>query len=856
MILRDDTNGHRTFALPGARDQYGPDRTVDVEHIDLYLVPDLEAETLDGVCTTTFRALDEPVDALSLDAVDLEVTRVERDGVALGFARRGDRLDIRFDAPVAPGERARVAIAYRTRQPRHGVFFVKPTPEYPHKHAHAWTQSQDSNARFWFPCLDYPHAKQTTSTIVSVPKGLFALANGALVETRDEGERTIYAYRQDVAHATYVMTMVVGPFVEIEQRAAGSKKTPLAYYVLPGREADGERAFANTPRMVEVFEEKIGAPYPYARYSQIAVSDFIFGGMENTSATTQTERTLHDEIAHLDFSSDPLVAHELAHQWFGDLLTCRDWSHAWLNEGFATYFECIWREADLGYDEYLYNVFECVARYIEEDEQRYRRPIVCRRFRDPIELFDRHLYEKGGAVLHMLRGELGDARFWRSIRRYVADNAQRNVETIDFVRAIEYATGRNMRGFFDQWVLSGGHPEIVVELTWDTQRSTMTVTVDQKQTIDDEHPAYTFGVDLGFVADLPKTLEANAGAGTLPGEKRVRVNVARARETFVVPLDREPALVRFDPGAIVLADVTLAFGVDLAAASLARDPDVVTRIRAARALIKDASKKAQEAVRSAFDNDPFWGVLVETASALGATRAPWARAILLEARSHEHPKVRRAVAATLGTFRDAGVASALLACAHGDTSYFVRAAAYESLGKTRDARALDALIAGARLQTWNGVVEAGAVRGLAELADARAMEHVISAGMLGRDEGVRRAVPAALARIGTLVESERTRAVDAIDRMLDDTMFMVQIAAVAAAESLGDPRLIPTLTRLADTAFDGRVRRDAHEAIGRIREARKVPAQVTSLREDLDALRAEQRALHERIASLAGQRQS
>ncbi len=238
------------------------------------------------------------------------------------------------------------------------------------------------------------------------------------------------------------------------------------YYVLPGREADGERAFGNTPRMVDVFERTIGVPYPYARYSQIAVSEFVFGGMENTSATTQTDRVLHDERAHLDYSADYLASHELAHQWFGDLVTCRDWSQAWLNEGFATYFESVWLEADKGWDEYLYDVFGGVQRYVEEDDERYRRPIVCNVFRDPIELFDRHLYEKGGAVLHMLRGELGWERMKRSLKRYVGENAQRNVETIDLVRAIEAETGRNTRRFFAQWVERGGHPrlEVVVRL--------------------------------------------------------------------------------------------------------------------------------------------------------------------------------------------------------------------------------------------------------------------------------------------------------------------------------------------------------------------------------------------------------
>jgi aminopeptidase N len=395
MMLRDDTTDHRAFALPGSSPHYGPDKVVAVEHIDLYLRPDLANERLAGTCTTTVRALDEDVDRLILDAVDLDVSAVERDGKPQRFVRRNGKLEITFDTPIAAGRQATFAVTYEAVQPRHGLFFVKPSETQPRKIPHAWTQSQDENARYWFPCMDYPHEKQRTSTTIVVPKGMFALGNGALIERKDEGDTTVFRYRQDVPHSTYLMTMVAGPFVEIAQGKAGVNKTPVFYYVLPGREADGERAFGNTPRMVELYEDRTGTPYPYARYSQIAVSDFIFGGMENTSATTQTDRTLHDERAHLDFSSDPLVAHELAHQWFGDLLTCRDWSHAWLNEGFATFFEAIWREHDLGDDEYLYHIFECVEEYLHEDAERYRRPIVCNTYRSPIEIFDRHLYEKG-----------------------------------------------------------------------------------------------------------------------------------------------------------------------------------------------------------------------------------------------------------------------------------------------------------------------------------------------------------------------------------------------------------------------------------------------------------------------------
>lgn len=836
-MTSDETSAHRAFALPGSAPHYGPDKRVDVAHIDLYLEPDLQAKRLDGVCTTTVRAFDEDVSELVLDAVDLQIAEVKRDGAVLDFSHRDNRLAITFAPPIAAGAQATFSITYAVVKPRQGLFFVAPDAQYPDKILHAWTQSQDENARYWLPCLDYPHEKQTTSATIVVPRGLFALSNGALIERKDDGNRTIYRYRQDVPHATYLLTLVVGPFVEVRQRGG---KCPVYYYVLPGREEDGERSFGKTPKMIDVLERRLDCAYPYARYSQIAVSDFMFGGMENTSATTQTDRTLHDERAHADFSSDPLVSHELAHQWFGDLLTCRDWSHAWLNEGFATFFEAIFREADLGYDEYLYDIFGCVERYLEEDSDRYRRPIVWNTFRDPIELFDRHLYEKGGAVLHMLRGELGDARFWRAMQRYVRDNAGRSVETIDLIRAIEASTGRNLRGFFDQWVFRGGHPELNVVLKWDTRRKTLAVTIDQKQLCDAENPAYEFDVDVGIVFD-----EATE-------EKRIKASVRSAHETLTIPLEREPQLVRFDPGAFILAKMETAFGTHFASATLRGDPNPVARIYAARELAKDASQAAREALASAFAREQFWGVLAEACAVLGDTFAPWARDLLLGALRSEHPKIRRAAARALGTFKkDESVATALLDRAQRDDSYFVQASALVSLGKTQDSRAFDVLVLALAETSWNGTVEAGAAHGLGELADERATELLLSAAKIGREEHVRRAALTALARLGELREDQRTRVLRGIHDALEDPMFLVQVSAIAASERLSDPRSLAPLTRLADGAFDGRLRRDAMEAIVRIREGQKVPAQVTGLRSDLDQLREEQRKLQEKIEAFA-----
>ena len=830
----------RSFPLPGSRPQYGPDKTVDILHIDLHVSPDLERRTLAGVCTTSVEAIDEGVRELRFDAVDLAIDSVrDETGKTLAYRSTSEALVVTFAAPLAARESATIVVTYRVEQPRRGLYFID-------EPRHVWTQSQDSDARFWFPCVDYPSEKQTTSTTIVVPKGLFALGNGALVERRDDGETTVFRYEQRIPHATYLMTMVAGRFAEVEQQAG----VPLWYYVHPGREAEGERSFGKTAKMIETFERVIGVPYPYERYAQIAVSEFIFGGMENTGATTLTDRTLHDERAHLDFASEPLVSHELAHQWFGDLLTCRDWSQGWLNEGFATYFEAVFKEADLGWDEYCYDIHGLVADYVHEDGDRYRRPIVCNQYRDPIELFDAHLYQKGGAVLHMLRGELGWERLQRSLRRYVEDNATLSVETIDLVRAIEYATGRNLRQFFAQWIDRGGHPQLSISSKFDAEKKLLVLEIAQKQTIDEQTPAYEFDVTIGVVPSKPAGFVPNFGDGPLPAETRSRIHVSRALESFAIPCESEPALVRFDPGAYILAEVTYTFSADMLATILTADPDPSARIRAAEALGKDGSRVARETLAAALRDEPFWGVAAEVATVLGSMHAPAARAALIANIRHSHPKVRRAIAAALGNYRGADVADALLAM-RDDGSYFVAASAHEALGKTRDPRAFEALVAGCAVPSWLSTVSAGALRGLAELAETRAVEPLIDATRGTHAEPHRRAAIKALARAGALVESERTRIVDALAPLFDDPAYFIRFSTIAAAEALGDARLLGALDRAAQTEIDGRLKRDAAEAAIRVREAQTVPAEVSRMRTELDALRDEVQTMRARIDELS-----
>ncbi|NIT57927.1 MAG: aminopeptidase, partial [Aliifodinibius sp.] len=313
-----------------------------------------------------------------------------------------------------------VAIEYEA-QPRAGLYFVHPEIGYPDKPWQIWSQGEMEFNSHWFPCYDFPNDRMTSEMIVTVPKWQMAISNGELLAvTENDASNTItYHWKESVPHVTYLLSLVVGEFLEARDEWTGGSPrrngVPVTYYVEPQDSHKVARSFHKTVEMMDFFSHKTGIDYPYEKYAQTTIRDFMWGGMENISATTLTRNTLHDQRAHLDYTSDGLVAHELAHQWWGDLLTCNNWNHIWLNESFATYFDALYVDHDMGNDEFIMEMQQNRNRYLKEDSTKYRRPIVYNLYEDASQMFDRHTYQKGSWVLHMIRYILGDELWWKAI---------------------------------------------------------------------------------------------------------------------------------------------------------------------------------------------------------------------------------------------------------------------------------------------------------------------------------------------------------------------------------------------------------------------------------------------------------
>ncbi|MBE9191684.1 M1 family metallopeptidase [Gloeocapsopsis crepidinum LEGE 06123] len=854
--LDTDNSRHKSFELPGAKPHYNPDRPGQVEHIFLDLNLDIPNQSYQGTCVTQLKPIRNGIKRLTLDAVNLNIQSVQVDEAPQSFEYDGWQLHIQLETPTVVGQVIKVAIAYAAEQPQRGIYFITPNQHYPNKPTQVWTQGEDEDSRFWFPCFDYPGQLSTSEIRVRVPKPYIAISNGTLINTAEDGDAKIYHWLQEQVHPTYLMTLAVGDFAEIQDEWHGK---PVTYYVEKGREADARRSMGKTPRMIEFFSEKYGYLYPYPKYAQVCVDDFIFGGMENTSTTLLTDRCLLDERAALDNrNTESLVAHELAHQWFGDLVVIKHWSHAWIKEGMASYSEVMWTEHEYGAEEAAYYRLLEARSYLAEDSSRYRRPIVTHVYREAIELYDRHLYEKGSCVYHMIRTELGEELFWQAIHTFVQDNAHNTVETIDLLRAIEKASGRNLLFLFDQYVYRGGHPDFKVAYAWDGDSKLAKVTVTQTQAKEGSNGTNSDLFDLKIAIAFGYPNEESS-----PQLKTFTVRVHEKEQSFYFPLEQKPQFVSFDAGNNYLKTVTLEYPLPELKAQLEFDPDPISRIYAAEALAKKGGLEAVKALSQALKRDRFWGVRTEVAKQLAQVKLDQAFSGLVVGLEDEHPLVRRAVVEALADIKTRESYRAIKPLVeNGDLSYYVEASAIKAIGaiaggtvdeKPKEEKVVKLLKSILEQRAgWNEVVRAGAIAGLSQMKTSEsALDLILEYTKLGVPQALRLSAIRALGTISTgLSTVNLERVLQQLEELSRESFFLTQVAVVSALGQMETPKAIGILQSLASQTPDGRVRRMAEEAVSRVQTAVGTDQGVKQLREELDVLKQQNQELRSRLESL------
>ena len=827
------------------------DRPVDIRHLKLELDVDLKRKRISGTATLDLVTL-RPLTTIRLDAVNHQVTAVrgrrgEDKPVVLEFENTGREILVHLKARAAARDAWQLAIDYSVTNPDTGLHFFGPSKTTPKQPLMVWSHGEPISNRYWFPSQDHPAERQSSEIIATVPTGMECLSNGKLisrkmVEGTQPGEQKIrFHWKQQKSHVSYLTTLVVGRFHVAREQWRGR---PVLYYVPPESAPDTARTFGRTVEMLDFFSDTFGIEYPWEKYAQVVVEQFTAGGMENTSATTLYRGVMHDERAMLDSTPDRLIAHELGHQWWGDLVTCRNWSHLWLNEGFATYCEVLWYEHKLGRDEADYLLYS--KSRSGRSGAALTRPIVDRHYASPRSMFDSRAYPKAGWVLHMLRHRVGDDAFFRALKRYGTVYSYQVAETGDLRRTFERLLGHSLERFFFDWTERSAHPVLTVSSRYDADSKQVRVEVTQDQ---DGEP-FAFPLRVSFA---------------VPGRSepvRLDLAVTEKRQVAFVPVGSRPTLVRVDPEHTLLAEVKEKKSRGWWVAQLKKAPRVPERLRAVAHFATSRSEADRKLLFETLAGDKFYGVRVAAAGAVGRVSDDLSRPVLLAALQQENPFVRAAAAAALGSFAKNSEAAAVAevadvlatAWSDGDPSYKVEAAVLRSLARIRPLP-LKTLEEALKRDSHRETIRQAALGALARHKDLKAIEILLGWTTPDRPRRCRMAAIAGLGqrviRAGT-PDSATVRVVKALTGLLEARGPRIRGAALQAMRRLGHSAKAAeeVVASLAEHDPEGRVRVAARAALKALKQEKTATAELDRLRGELDSLRKRNQDLADRLKKL------
>lgn len=784
----------RAGTLPPAH--HAPNREFHMSNVIIRLNFDMHTKTLFGKVSETITPFRTSLDSIHLNAVDMHISSVTMNGTGLNYRYDGNILTIFFTRPYGLNDKLTYTITYST-QPTRGIFFISPDEGYPKRNPEVWSMSEPEDARYWFPCHDYPDDFTASEMIVTVPADWTVISNGLLKDVTDVkgGSEKKFDWVESRPHVVYLISVIAGKFEEFKDHLG---TLPIDYYSDPKYGTMIQSDFSKEPDIVKFYSQVTGQPYPWEKLALTTVTNFTWGGEENVSAITLTDGTLHDRDAEPEVSSVPLIAHETAHQWFGDLLTTRDWANSWLNEGFATYFEALYREHAYGKAAFQYEMYRNHNQTIEADNAK-RKPTVDNRYYHPVEVFSTYIYPRGASMLNMLRFYLGDTLFYRAIRHYVSEYKHRSVDTHDLAQAITEATGYNMNWFFREWLYKAGHPDFDVSYSYSPSSQTVTMHVEQIQTVDSLTPVYRMPVDIQIVTALSSQMK--------------RVWVDSLVNTFTFHSDARPLMVNFDQGHWLLDEVLFPKSAEQLAYQLKNDSDVVGRIWAARQLEANHKDSAEVPLMMALKDDSFWGVRKLCATLLGDYKNEESRTALLQAVGDKDPRVQVSAIDALGEFKhNDRIARLLWGAFYDRTNYFVRAAAITAITKVDPHRAIHVIYTALDRNSYHDIIRTTALRNLTKIKPDMAHEIAVNYSKYGEPNDLRTAGISVM----TDLDMDHHETIRLLSKYLSDPYIWVRAGAINGLGKVGGKSVIPLLEKRMKVEPDARLVDMAKKAIASI----------------------------------------
>ena len=515
---------------------FNRERKYDVQHYSIRTSFDRRQKTVSGETTISFKPLGRDLKTVEFDSVGLkyDFVRSAANNSDLDFRLTNQKIVITLDKAYDANDLISIIFKYSAK-PAKGIYFIDADIENGkiERDAQIWTQGEAEEARYWFPSYDFPDDKATSEQFITADKSETVIANGELIEKTENSDGTnTFHYRMAIPHSTYLTSFVIGKYSKVTD---AYKNIALGFYVYPGLESIVPAAYGETKEMFRIFEEITGVEYPYKKYDQTMVANFSFGGMENITATTMADTEILFARSNKGAVED-LVSHELAHSWFGNLVTCRNWAELWLNEGFATFMEAAYREKKYGRADYIRKVKGDADQFFAFDATGNTNFALFNTLADPTDddsLFNTVTYQKGGAVLHTLRETVGEEAFWKALNIYLNRYKFGNVETPDLQRVMEETSGKKLDWFFKQWVYATGYPQIEVQQSYNPANKKLNLTFTQIQKTGRNTPA-------AFILPLEAEIQ------TAKGEVTEKFEIASRKQNFTIQLEEKPIKIVFD----------------------------------------------------------------------------------------------------------------------------------------------------------------------------------------------------------------------------------------------------------------------------------------------------------------------